>query len=443
MKKINKNTISTSPLIVVTSYPDAKNSIKELNAVAWHSKRILTTFSKKRKVIVLAEKIKNSKGEEKTKNLTVYRVWEKGNPASLFNILKTVRNYPDVKNILFQFEFNIFGGLFPMIFIPVIMIGLQMMGKNIHVEIHQVVENIETLSNHINIKNKFAQKVFNIGLHGFYRTLGALSSKLFVLENELKSRLSKYANKGKIEVLSIPVDNKVPLEKNQSKRKLGIKKSETMILVFGFINWYKGSDWIVEKISEAKTKNIRLVIAGGDNPTLKDKKYYQKFYRKVIDKAAKSQKITITGFIAEKDIPLYFSAADLVVLPYRVFMSASGPFSWALSYGKPFLLSSYLSNYSNSYDFKVSLSECNLKKQDVFFNLKDDDFINKLSILKAKKSDLTKFSKTLARKRNISKVVSKMDKSIYSKNETKPIMVESLFLVDLKKITKLNINFLK
>jgi len=60
------------------------------------------------------------------------------------------------------------------------------------------------------------------------------------------------------------------------------------------------------------------------------------------------------GFLDEKDLPVYFGAADLVVLPYRTFMSSSGPLSLAQAMGKPFILSEEAARVLKTQDFKES-----------------------------------------------------------------------------------------
>jgi len=116
-------------------------------------------------------------------------------------------------------------------------------------------------------------------------------------------------------------------------------------------------------------KNVSALIAGGESPTMKGKRFYQKYFNQVLKTVSDSPVVNMTGYIPQEDIRKYFSAADLIVFPYRHFMTASGVMSLALSYGKPFIVSHELSQMFDSPDFKKTLTEVGLKKSDIVFNL--------------------------------------------------------------------------
>jgi len=78
---------------------------------------------------------------------------------------------------------------------------------------------------------------------------------------------------------------------------------------------------------------------------------------------------------------LYFAAADLVILPYRTFMSSSGPLSVAFSYGKPFIVSKNLSSYFDSSDFRLALKEVGLKRDTLVFSLRSDSLAKKVQAM--------------------------------------------------------------
>ena len=90
------------------------------------------------------------------------------------------------------------------------------------------------------------------------------------------------------------------------------------------------------------------------------------------------ERIIITGFLNEKLLPYYFSAADLVILPYRVFISSSGPLSLAYSFKKPFIVAEPLSRYFHSPDFKKAADSAGLKKEHLVFRFKADDLSDKI-----------------------------------------------------------------
>ncbi len=260
-----------------------------------------------------------------------------------------------------------------------------------------MIEDINDLSSHIGLEYESAKgDLINLVIGVFYRSVFVLVNKIIVFEEVFKEKLSEFTDRKKITVISHGVED-INIK--------DVKKStdEFVILYFGFIAWYKGADWIVNqvvggKLSVVSEKKIKLIIAGGENPNHKDKKFYIDYVRK-IEKTAKlsSGQIVVTGFVEEKDIPKYFSACDLVVLPYRTLMSSSGPLSLALSYGKPFLISENMKEICKTSDFQEALKETKIKTNDFTFSLTDDSFERKLK--KSNFPELTKFSEILREKR--------------------------------------------
>lgn len=119
-----------------------------------------------------------------------------------------------------------------------------------------------------------------------------------------------------------------PIDKNIARKNLEIKENK-VILYFGFIRKYKGVQYLIRAIPKVINKiDARFIIAGEfyDN---RDK------YIKEIDKITHSDKLTLVdGFIADEQVNNYFSAADIVVLPY-IDATQSGITQIALNYELP------------------------------------------------------------------------------------------------------------
>ena len=394
-------------LLVITSYPDSQKGIREQNAVAWHAQRTLRKIaSEGQKIIVLAEKTDGKRIYLDGKDILVIRSWKKGNAFSFCNILTNVLEFRKIKNILFQFEFNIFGGLLPVLFIPALLFILRILGKRVHFELHQVLLDIGKLDEHVNIKNKFVQKLFNSGLYFFYFLTGLFSNQIIVLEEQLKERVKKFIPENKIYFLPIGIETKKTRNKITAKQRLGYKANDFVIMVFGFVNWYKGTDWAIKAFSKIKEKNTKLLVAGGGSPTLKDKKHYQAFYNKILKTVKENDKVQLTGFVEDQNIPICFSAADLVILPYRTFMSSSGPLSFAFAFGKPVLFSHPLARYFDSSDIKQAVVESGLSVEQLIFFHSINSFTNKLAWVKNKNNlrKLEEFSLLIQEKRNAGKI---------------------------------------
>jgi glycosyltransferase involved in cell wall biosynthesis len=102
------------------------------------------------------------------------------------------------------------------------------------------------------------------------------------------------------------------LGKAAARKALGLPEDASIVLFFGLIRKYKGLDLLLEAFAGLKEKpGIRLVIAG---------EFYddQQLYLDLIRDYGIGEQVILHGkFIANEDVKLYFSAADLVALPYR------------------------------------------------------------------------------------------------------------------------------
>jgi glycosyltransferase involved in cell wall biosynthesis len=119
-----------------------------------------------------------------------------------------------------------------------------------------------------------------------------------------------------------------------SKKELGIGK-EFVVLYFGLIRKYKGIPCLIEafnRLPPSIASNSRLIIAGedwGDEKGLDLMVRSSPYAKQIIFKPE---------FVPESSVAGYFSAADVVALPY-LRTSGSGVASLAMAYGKPIIVS--------------------------------------------------------------------------------------------------------
>lgn len=101
-------------------------------------------------------------------------------------------------------------------------------------------------------------------------------------------------------------------DKENAKIFLGIN-SKRVILFFGLIRKYKGLDLLIEASKELKNQlnDFRIVVAG---ECYRDKNKYFDLAKRLNVEDCFSFNF---DFIKNKDVSKYFSAADVVVLPYR------------------------------------------------------------------------------------------------------------------------------
>ncbi|QQR88104.1 MAG: glycosyltransferase [Flavobacteriales bacterium] len=108
---------------------------------------------------------------------------------------------------------------------------------------------------------------------------------------------------------------------------LGVDPALKTILFFGLIRDYKGLDLLIEAFGQLDGTH-QLVIAG---------EAYGDFapYQRMIDAHPLRERIHVfQRFIADAEVPAYFSAADCLVLPYRT-ATQSGVTAIAFHFGVP------------------------------------------------------------------------------------------------------------
>jgi len=381
----------------VASY--TKNTIKAINnAYNLNNKQVSFT--------VLADRFNGYKNY-KEGNVEVKRVWSRNDCFLLDKLLLQVLRIKNTKDIFIAFEFSLFGLNKLITFaIPFFILFLRLFGKRVYLVSHHVLLDINKVDGQLGVsKNSISAKLYSYFLRVFYRLICMFSYKVVVFEEHLrKDLLDLKISKDKVITINHGVEKvSTKVSKKLARKKLGFNDKDFVVLNFGFIVWYKGSDWLVNAFkvlldTKKIDKKVRLVMAGGFSRNHKNNPVYNKMYEK-IEEIADSyyDRIELTGFIPEDKIELYFQACDLVVLPYRVMLSASGPFSLVLSYKKPFVLSSNLDGYMLNSDFKQSMKESNVTKKDLFFKLTNSQLFNALGKDKKK---LETFSKTLAEKRS-------------------------------------------
>ena len=120
------------------------------------------------------------------------------------------------------------------------------------------------------------------------------------------------------------------IAREEAAAALGIDPTKKILLFFGLIRNYKGLDLLLQAFSNLNNDFI-LLIAGevyGDEIT----------YTNLIAKSKNKNIHFVNQFIDEQDVKLYFSVADLCVLPYKS-ATQSGIQALANSFCLPVLIS--------------------------------------------------------------------------------------------------------
>ncbi len=377
-------------ILVISTYPKrGKVYATGEGGVASFCKNTITPLTKQgQKTVILANKINGKTEIHQEGSVLVVRCWQRGSFSLFGDMIKKVMRFKKVENILIHFEFSLYDGLGKTLFFPLFLLALKILGKKPILIFHQVIFNLDELSGHLGWKRKsLSSRIFSQGIMIFYWLMGLLAEKIVVLEKEFAKRLTQLGiSPEKIKTIPHGVDtNPKPISQTKAKKLLGYKKKDKIILVFGFLTWYKGSDLILKKFHQFVKHNsqthLQLVLAGGESPSQKEKSHYRQYINNLYHLVKKCPRAEITGFIKEEKIPLYFSASDWVILPYRTFMSSSGPLSLAITFEKPFLLSSAYSRIFKTKDFKKELNLLGLSFKDLIW----EDFAHLPSFYQRKK----------------------------------------------------------
>lgn len=119
------------------------------------------------------------------------------------------------------------------------------------------------------------------------------------------------------------------LPASAARRMLKIPENVPLVLFFGFIRKYKGLDLLLEAL--AQCPGLHALIAG---------ECYEdwQFYQQIIDQHQLAERVHLhLDFISNDTVNQYFSAADLVVQPYRS-ATQSGISQIAYHFEKPMIV---------------------------------------------------------------------------------------------------------
>jgi glycosyltransferase involved in cell wall biosynthesis len=129
-----------------------------------------------------------------------------------------------------------------------------------------------------------------------------------VVENDLLSVLPKARYAYQHHPIYNHFGKKLP--SGVAKSRLGLDANRKCLLFFGLIRDYKGLDLLIEAMA-CLDDSYELLIAGESYGS------FQKYRQLIEASPAKNRIIVKNYYIADKDVPALFSAADVLVLPYK------------------------------------------------------------------------------------------------------------------------------
>lgn len=246
-------------------------------------------------------------------DLTIHRELNSVNPINwVLAGLKYQKKRPDL--VIFRYWMPFFGPLFGTF--------ARLVKRNGHTKVVAITDNI------IPHERRFFDQPFT---HWFLKPLdGAVT-----MSREVLKQLDDLGFDRPHEFNPHPLYDNFGegMEKEEARKKLGLNPLGRYLLFFGFIRKYKGLDLLLQAMAhpEIRQRNIHLVVAG---EFYEDRKPYDDL---IANEGIAENVLLHTQFIPNSEVATYFSAADLVVQPYRS-ATQSGVSQVAYQFGKPMVV---------------------------------------------------------------------------------------------------------
>ncbi len=180
----------------------------------------------------------------------------------------------------------------------------------------KVIFNFHNLKNHENIHVNYENIINKI----FYRYV----DRFRVFNSNMKNYIVKSYNINDSKITICPLPSYInyyrvnlTIDSKEAKKRLNIDKNSIVFLFIGNIRRYKGIVEFARLFSNIKEKKRILLIAG--------RPFDKNINQQLINIVGRTNNIVYhPGFVADNKLHLYFSAADVVILPFKdVFNSAS------------------------------------------------------------------------------------------------------------------------
>jgi len=328
----------------ITPYPAPDPDKTQNVGMSWYSRNLIMNMPAGCTAVVLCDRIPGVQDRYDDEGVSVHRCWK---PGLLFPF-QVLRGLLGRKAAIvhIQHEVFLYGSSFSAALFPLLLLMVRLTGRKVVVTLHNGVLPRSSLSGEFLKENGIEGNpiILKAGLATLMRTIVLLSNRVIVHEEVLKETLVQdySAPSRRVEVVPHGIEGtKTVLTMAEAKRALGVEDKK-VILFLGYIAAYKNLDLLIESARHIEGEDWVMLIGGGEHPRLRNDRRYQEYVSALKRKAAdiSPDRIRFVGFISEEEVPRYVSAADVMVFPYKSFISASGPLTIAISYGRPILVSS-------------------------------------------------------------------------------------------------------
>lgn len=372
-------------IALITTYPLKDLSDMKESAMSWYSKKLLDNMPNtlRDRFLVFANKVESAESYFDENGVFIKRCWQRNSIFFLNEIVNAIKE-ENVKTVHLQHEFNLFGSLVTIPFVLLMFLILKLKGIELIITFHgvisqKIIKGDFNKTNQIKYPNWFLRICFFL----FYFLSKNFIDKVVVHEHYFRNILCSdyFYSEDKINVIHIGIDKLDKIkDKERLKKELNIPENKKVLLFFGFLAGYKGVEMLIDAFNKLDQDEYFLLICGGKPKRVEENKEYNDWFDKINKKILKNKEIKMTGFVPETEVIKYFSAADLLIIPYLQMLSSSGPMSIGISYGLPFIVSEVFSDvWGDEVCFELN-SDSLASKIEKFFGKEREEIFKILQI---------------------------------------------------------------
>ncbi|MFO8016848.1 MAG: glycosyltransferase family 4 protein [Candidatus Woesearchaeota archaeon] len=150
--------------------------------------------------------------------------------------------------------------------------------------------------------------------------------------SEMEKEIGIDVNPSKVSLIPHAILNLYPnnVSKDKARQWLGIKKNKKVLLCFGMMRSNRGYDYFINALKKLPKDYVGLIVGRPEE---------KKLAENLKKEAEKLENLRVVAeFVPDKDLQIYFKAADAVVLPYTR-ITTSGVVCLAAFFSRPVIVS--------------------------------------------------------------------------------------------------------
>lgn len=312
---------------MVSPYPADGEGARLPSGVAAYTARLAAALADAgAEVHVVAPRHDGEPAHRRDGAVTVTRAFRPG-PAALPVALRAARR-TGAPVVHLQHELFLYGGPSSVPGLVPALAGLRLADVRPVVTMHQVVDPAEIDAEFTRLHRvRVPAPLARLGLAATQRSVSGLSATTVVHEHAFTPLVSS------ARMVPHGIDRLAPQDRRQARARLGLSQDRLVVLCFGFLSPYKGLEAALEAAGLAGPA-VELVLAGDEHPRLAGRDPYAADLQRRYGHVAR-----FTGYVPDDQVASWFSAADVVLLPYPRPFASSGPLALALGFGRPVLCS--------------------------------------------------------------------------------------------------------